>query len=48
MEGQVWLHGCIGAGRLNALKDENTKPKRLAADAMLNNAVLKDLLGKTL
>ena len=34
------------AKRLKALEDENTKLKRLLADAMLDNAVLKDLLGK--
>ena len=28
------------------LEDENTKLKRLLADAMLDNAALKDLLGK--
>ena len=31
---------------LKALEDENTKLKRLLADAMLDNAALKDLLGK--
>ena len=34
------------AQRLRALEDENTKLKRLLADAMLDNIVLKDLLGK--
>jgi putative transposase len=34
------------ARRLRALEDENTKLKRLLADAMLDNAALKDLLGK--
>ena len=28
------------------MKDENTRLKRLLADAMLDNAALKDLLGK--
>ena len=32
--------------RLKQLEDENTKLKRLLADAMLDNAALKDLLGK--
>lgn len=32
--------------RLKTLEDENTKLKRLLADAMLDNAALKDLLGK--
>ena len=34
------------AQRLRALQDENGKLKRLLADAMLDNVVLKDLLGK--
>ncbi len=32
--------------RGNALQDENTRLKRLLADAMLDNAALKDLVGK--
>ncbi len=34
------------ARRLKALEDENTRLKRLLADAMLDNAGLKELLGK--
>jgi putative transposase len=34
------------ARRLKALEDENAKLKRLLADAMLDNAGLKDLLSK--
>ena len=34
------------ARRLKALEDENTKLKRLYADAMLDNAGLKELLAK--
>ena len=34
------------AKRLRSLEDENTKLKRLLAEAMLDNAALKDLLGK--
>ena len=34
------------AVKLRALEDENGKLKRLLAEAMLDNAVLKDLLGK--
>jgi putative transposase len=34
------------ARRLKALEDENTRLKRLLADAMLDNAALKDLVGK--
>ena len=34
------------AKRLKSLEDENTQLKRLLADAMLDNAALKDLLGK--
>ena len=32
--------------KLRAMEDENAKLKRLLADTMLDNAVLKDLLGK--
>mgnify|MGYP000542533702 CR=1 FL=1 len=32
--------------KLRAMEDENARLKRLLADAMLDNAVLKDLLGK--
>lgn len=34
------------AKRLRALEDENGRLKRLLADAMLDNAGLKDLLSK--
>ena len=34
------------ARRLKQLEDENAKLKRLVADVMLDNVVLKDLLGK--
>jgi len=34
------------AKRLKGLEDENSRLKRLLADAMLDNAALKDLLGK--
>jgi putative transposase len=34
------------AKRLKGLEDENRRLKRLLADAMLDNAALKDLLGK--
>ena len=34
------------ARRLKALEDENTKLKKLLADAMLGNVALKDLLAK--
>ena len=34
------------AKRLRSLEDENGKLKRLLADAMLDNAALKDLLSK--
>ena len=33
--------------RLKQLEDENAKLKRLVADVMLDNVVLKDLLGKS-
>jgi putative transposase len=34
------------AKRLKALEAENTKLKKLVADAMLDNAALKDLVSK--
>ena len=34
------------AVKLRTLEDENAKLKRLLAEAMLDNTVLKDLLGK--
>ncbi len=34
------------AKRLKSLEDENSKLKKLLADAMLDNSALKDLLGK--
>lgn len=34
------------AKRLKTLEDENARLKRLLADAMSDNAALKDLLGK--
>ena len=37
--------GVSEAARLKALEDENDKLKRLLADTMLENFVLKDLLG---
>jgi putative transposase len=38
--------GGMDVSRLKTLEDENTRLKRLLADAMLDNAALKDLLGK--
>ena len=35
------------AKRLRTLEDENTRLKRMLADAMLDNAALKDLLGRS-
>ena len=34
------------AKRLKTLEDENTRQKRLLANAMLDNGALKNLLGK--
>jgi putative transposase len=38
--------GLSDAKRLKQLEEENAKLKRLVADTMLDNVVLKDLLGK--
>ena len=46
MEGQFGGVDVSEAKRLRALEDENTRLKRLLADSMLDNAALKDLLGK--
>lgn len=35
------------AAKLRTLEDENAKLKRLLADSVLDNVVLKDLLGKS-
>jgi len=35
------------SAKLRTLEDENAKLKRLLADTMLDNVVLKDLLGKS-
>ena len=40
-------YGVSEAKRLRALEDENGRLKRMLADAMLDNAALKDLLGKS-
>jgi putative transposase len=37
----------LEARKLKSLEAENARLKRLLADAMLDNAVLKDLLGKS-
>jgi putative transposase len=39
--------GVSEARKLKSLETENARLKRLLADAMLDNAVLKDLLGKS-
>ena len=38
--------GLSDTKRLKQLEDENARLKRLVADVMLDNVVLKDLLGK--
>ncbi len=45
-EGQVRRPGGLRGQRLKALEDENGKLKRLLANAMLDDAGLKDLLAK--
>ena len=44
---QIWRHEVSDTAELSALEDENAKLKRLLADTMLDNVVLKDLLGKS-
>jgi len=45
---QVSRHEVSDAARRKALEDENAKLKRLLADRMLHNVVLKDLPEKNL
>jgi putative transposase len=48
-EGSADLSGGLEvseARRLKSLEDENRRLKKLLAEAMLDNAALKDLLGK--
>jgi hypothetical protein len=46
MEGEVRRPERVGGQAVEGAGDENTKLKRLLADAMLDNVALKDLLGK--
>jgi hypothetical protein len=46
MEGQVRRLEVSDAKRLKALEDENAKLKKLLAEAMLDNAMLKDIASK--
>ena len=46
VEVEVRWPGDSDAKRLKALEDENRRLKRLLADSLLDNAALKDLLGK--
>lgn len=46
MKGQVWWPGRIRSSTLKILADENAKLKKLLAEAMLDNAMLKDLNSK--
>jgi len=47
MEGQVRRPRRVSdAKRLKSLEDENSKLKKLLAEAMLDNAMLKDIASK--
>ena len=47
MEGQVRRPGGVSDAKwLKALEDENAKLKKLLAEAMLDNAMLKDVTSK--
>jgi len=47
MESEVRGAGGVSdARRLKALEDENRRLKQLLAESLLDNAALKDLLGK--
>jgi putative transposase len=40
------VHHPLGDGRLRALEDDNTKLKKLLAETMLDNAMLKEIAAK--
>ena len=46
VEGEVRRPGRLGGQALRALEDENRRLKKLLAEQMLDNAALKDLVGK--
>jgi putative transposase len=46
MEGQVRRPHVSDASRLKTLEDENTKLRKLLAEAVLDNAMLKDIASK--
>ena len=46
LEGEVRRHGRLGCAEAAKLEAENAKLKRLLAEAMIDNAGLKDLLAK--
>jgi putative transposase len=46
MESEVGGLEVSEARRLKSLEDENRRLKRLLAESLLDNAALKDLLGK--
>ncbi len=46
MEGEVRRHRRVGCPQLKVLEDENGKLKKLLAEAMLDNAMLKDVASK--
>jgi hypothetical protein len=41
MEGQIWRSRSLGRQRLKALEDDNAELKKLLAEAMHDNAMLK-------
>ena len=46
MESQVRRARCVRRPAPEALEDENAKLKKLLAEAMLDNAMLKDIASK--
>jgi hypothetical protein len=46
VEGQVRRPGCVRRAQAEALEDENARLKKLLAEAMLDNAILKDVAAK--
>lgn len=46
MESEIWRVGDLVSAAAEVAEDENRRLKKLLAEAMLDNAALKDILGK--
>ena len=48
MESEIWRSECAELKRLKELEGENAKLKRMYADLALENAAIKEVLGRKL